>query len=244
MIEDAQVIFDYLPISFRNESEQEYINFLWETFVTNYEAGKYPFAFLAYHMLFMSFVYFEIWQIKQNNSYDFEKAMIGFNKDMENELMKASTPFMLWRVNESSVFRFLKLIGMSNSEIGQCAKLVGERNDAAHSNGNIYLKGQRDLDQKIDEILRSVEVIQTHSEKAIKSFYENFLVASIDPENREFIDEEDQIREILVYGNYLSKRDIQTLQKCKTDSIPDENGTVANLVSKLKEMYPYEEENS
>jgi hypothetical protein len=151
---------------------------------------------------------------------------------------------MLWRVNESSVFRFLKLIGMSNSEIGQCTKLVSERNDAAHSNGNIYLRGQRDLDQKIDEILRSVEVIQTHSDKAIKSFYEKFLLASIDPENREFIDEEDQIREILVYGNYLSQRDIQTIQKCRTDHIPDDHETIASLVSRLQEMYPNEQENA
>lgn len=92
MIEDAQRILEYLPISFRNETEQEYINFLWETFVTNYEAKKYPFAFLAYHMLFMSFVYFEIWQIKANLSDDFQKAMIGFNKDMENALMVMADP--------------------------------------------------------------------------------------------------------------------------------------------------------
>lgn len=240
MIDDAQRIFDYLPISFRNETEQEYINFLWDTFVTNYEGKKHPFAFLAYHMLFMSFVYFEIWQIKQNNTFDFEKAMIGFNKDMENELMKASTPFMLWRVNETSVFRFLKLIGMSNSEIGQCAKIVSERNDAAHSNGNIYLRDQRDLDQKIDEILRSVEVIQTHSEKAIMAFYKNFLMASVDPEKREFIDDEDQIREILVYGNYLSQRDIQTLQGYKTDLLPSKEETIIALMTKLKKMYPNE----
>src|SRR5215216_5031767 len=134
MNEEVSRILEYLPISFRNQSEQEYITFLWESFETNYDAEKYPFAFLAYHMLFMCFVYFEIWQIKANHVTDFEKAMIGFNKDMENELMKASTPFMLWRVNESSVFRFFKLIGMSNSEIGECTKLVSERNDTAHSN--------------------------------------------------------------------------------------------------------------
>ncbi|MHB8779291.1 MAG: hypothetical protein ACYC6R_16265 [Anaerolineales bacterium] len=188
MIEDAQEIFDYLPISFRNQSEQEYIGFLWDAFVTNYEAQKYPFAFLAYHMLFMSFVYFEIWQIKANNSDDFEKAMVGFNKDMENELMKASTPFTLWQVNESSVFRFLKLIGMNNADIGLCTKIVKERNDAAHSNGNIFFRNQGDVDAKIEEILRSVEKIQSCSAKVITTCYEVFLRDSSDAENRQFPD--------------------------------------------------------
>ena len=37
---------------------------LWDAFEMNYTNGKYQFAFLAYHMLTMSFVYFNIWQIK------------------------------------------------------------------------------------------------------------------------------------------------------------------------------------
>ncbi|MBV6452085.1 MAG: hypothetical protein MHPDNHAH_02836 [Anaerolineales bacterium] len=243
MVEDAQRIFDYLPISFRNETEQEYVNFLWETFVANYESEKYHFAFLAYHMLFMSFVYFEIWQIKVNSANDFEKAMVGFNKEMENELMIASTPFMLWRVNETSVFRFLKLIGMSNSTIGQCAKLVRERNDAAHSNGNIYFRDQKTIDQKIDEILNSMDVIQLHSEKVIGAFYENFLVVSADPDAREFISTDDQIREVLVYGNYLSPRDILYLQNYNCDRLIDkEKGfSIVDLIAKLQEMYPLAE---
>lgn len=82
-MEDAQRIFEYLPISFKSPTEQDYINFLWDAFKTNYEAEKYPFAFIAYHMLFMCFVYFEIWQIKTNCNDDFQKSMVGFNKDME-----------------------------------------------------------------------------------------------------------------------------------------------------------------
>lgn len=243
MIEDAQRIFDYLPVSFRNEAEQEYISFLWETFVANYEAEKYPFAFLAYHMLFMSFVYFEIWQIKANHSADFEKAMIGFNKNMEKELMESTTPFLLWRVKESNVFRFFKLIGMSDSEISQCAKIVRERNDTSHSNGNIYFRDQRSLDEKIDSVLRCVEVIQRHSEKVLKSCYENFLLMSADLENREFIGDEDQIREVLVYGNYLSPRDIEHLQKYDCRELIGKNGDkdFAGLIEKLREMYPMEE---
>ncbi|MBI5934712.1 MAG: hypothetical protein HY867_13485 [Chloroflexi bacterium] len=242
MIEDAQTIFDYLPISFRNQSEQEYITFLWETFTTNYEAKKYPFAFLAYHMLFMSFVYFEIWQIKENSKDDFEKAMIGFDKKMENELMSASTPFLLWRVKESSVFRFLKLIGLNNSDIGQFGIIVEERNNASHSNGKIYSSTQKDADKKIEEILRYIEKIQNHSARIVRACYEKFLLSSANPDNREYQQEDDQIRELLVYGNYLSIKDIQIA--CEQDiSKLSENVHFPNIEKlhlKLQEMYSNE----
>jgi hypothetical protein len=242
MIEDAQRIFDYLPISFRNQSEQEYISFLWDAFVTNYEAEKYPFAFLTYHMLFMSFVYFEIWQIKINNSADFEKAMIGFTKEMEKKLMEASSPFLLWQVKESSVFRFLKLIGMNNADIGQFCKIVAERNNAAHSNGVIYSRSQRDVDNKIDEILRYIEKIQNHSVRIVKACYENFLLSSADPDNREFTDDEDQIREILVYGNYLSPKDISFLKEFDITKLSahERFDDICKLIKTLNSMYTSE----
>ena len=57
-MEEAYEILDYLPIRFKQRNEQEYIEFLWDSFQSNYENEKYQFSFIAYHMLFMSFVYF------------------------------------------------------------------------------------------------------------------------------------------------------------------------------------------
>lgn len=44
----------------KSPREQDYIAFLWDAFETNYTHGKYQFVFLAYHMLTMSCVYFNI----------------------------------------------------------------------------------------------------------------------------------------------------------------------------------------
>ena len=108
-MEEAFELADYLPVSFKTEKEQEYIRFLWDAFEMNYKHSKFQFAFLAYHMLTMSFVYFNIWQIKQTAPHDFEMAMVGFNKDLEKELMDATSPFTFCRVNESNVMRsFMK----------------------------------------------------------------------------------------------------------------------------------------
>ena len=67
-MEEAAELGDYLPLSFTSPREQEYVAFLWDAFETNYTHGKYQFAFLAYHMLTMSFVYFKIWQIKKDGA--------------------------------------------------------------------------------------------------------------------------------------------------------------------------------
>lgn len=53
-MEEAAELGNYLPLSFKTPKEQEYIEFLWDAFQSNYENKKYQFAFLAYHMLTMT----------------------------------------------------------------------------------------------------------------------------------------------------------------------------------------------
>ena len=207
-MEDAAELANYLPLSFKTATEQEYIEFLWDAFETNHTHGKYQFAFLAYHMLTMSFIYFNIWQIKQTEPKDFAMGLIGFGKDIEKSLLEANSPFVFSTVNERSILRFLKLIACDNSKIGTYAKLVDDRNETAHPNGNIFYSTESALDVKITEILRVVEEIQNHSKPVISHCYREFLLQNSDSQEREYPDPEDQIREVLIHANYLSQRDI------------------------------------
>lgn len=206
-MEEAAELGNYLPFSFKSPKEQEYIAFLWDAFETNYTHGKYQFAFLAYHMLTMSCVYFNIWQIKQTRRSDFEKGLIGFARD-ETALLEATSPFVFSAVNERTILRFLKLIACDNGKIGTYAKLVDDRNESAHPNGHIFYSTQAALDAKITEILRVVDEIQAHSRPVIEHCYRDFLLQNHDPEEREYPEAADQIREVLIHGNYMSRRDI------------------------------------
>ena len=208
-MEEAAELENYLPLSFKTPTEQKYIAFLWEAFETNYAHGKYQFAFLAYHMLTMSFVYFNIWQIKTTEPKNFEMSLIGFGKEMEKSLITATSPFAFSMVKEKAVLRILKLIACDNGKIGTYTKLVDYRNNSAHSNGHIFISTQDALDIKITEILRIVEEIQTHSKPVIERCYREFLLSSYDHEEREYPDANDQIREILIHENYLSQMDIK-----------------------------------
>lgn len=208
---DPYDIFQYLPQSYKNKSEEDYINFLWESFQINYDNGKYPFAFIAYHMLYMSFVYFEVWQIKENRRKDFEMAMIGFDKERERKLLEALTPFAFVEINEAGFFRFLKLLNCANDRVGSFATIVKARNDAAHSNGNIFFNSQASADAKIAEVLRFVEEIQTLSAPIIETCLIEFLKANWNPDEREYIDDQEQLQEVLIHGNYLSQKDIEQM---------------------------------
>ena len=107
----------------------------------------------------------DIWQIKQTEPKDFAMGLIGFGKDIEKSLLDATSPFVFSTVNERSILRFLKLIAYDNGKIGTYAKLVDDRNESAHPNGNIFYSTEAALDVKITEILRVVGEIQTPSKQ-------------------------------------------------------------------------------
>jgi len=205
---EAAELADYLPLSFRAPTEQEYIEFLWGAFEANRKEGKHQFAFLAYHMLTMSFIYFNIWQIKQTDPAAFATALIGF-KEHEKSLLEATSPFAFSAVGESSILRLLKIIGCDNAKIGTYTKLVKDRNECAHPNGNIFYKTEEALDLKVTQTLRVVAEIQNHSKPLIERCYRDFLAQNNDAEEREYPDADDQIREVLIHGNYLSPLDIE-----------------------------------
>ncbi len=241
-MDEAAELANYLPLSFKTPKEQEYLAFLWEAFETNYAHGKHQFAFLAYHMLTMSFVYFNIWQVKQTHPGDFEKGLIGFGKDVEKNLLEATSPFVFSTVNERSILRLLKLIACDNAKIGTYAKLVDDRNESAHPNGNIFFSTRSALDAKIRETLRIVEEIQTHSKSTIERCYEGFLAASANPDEREYVDPSDQIREALIHENYFSQKDIEICANMSLDALRSNPGfdEIRSVHESLRSTYANE----
>ena len=109
-------------------------------------------------------------------------------------------------------------LGVLN-EIGTYAKLVDDRNDTAHPNGNIFFSTQAALETKIAEILRVVAEIQTRSKPIIEDCYRNFLLQNHDPEGREYPDDADQIRELLIHKNYFSQKDIEVCLACDLEPL-------------------------
>ena len=237
-MDEALDLADFLPVAFKTPSEQEYVHFLWAAFEDNYESAKYQFAFLAYHMLMMSFVYFKVWQLRQTLPDDFEKGLIGFARDDERNWLRDASPFTFSKVNERAVLRLFRLIGCDDSQVGNYRKLVDDRNDAAHANGNIYFKTQREIDMKIGQMLQAVGEIQSHFQPLVNRCYEGFLLQSLNSEEREYQDAENQVREVLIHGYYMSRKDVEVCVSFEISTLGEENrDTIKSLHNALCETY-------
>lgn len=208
----ALEIHDYLPLAYPSAGEGEYIRFVWEAFESNYVAGKYQFAILAFHMLYMSYVYFSVWQIKQAKPEAFTHAMLFQQK--EKELLTASSPFTFSEVNERSIFKFLRLAGCENQHIGKFQKLVDQRNEIAHPNGNIFFSDQATADQRIEEVMQQIRGIQAHMSSVLRACLLQFLRDSANPDEREIADSEVHVEMNFLHKHYLSRKDIEACLAC------------------------------
>lgn len=218
-MDDAFELADFLPVSYKSRAEEEYIGFLWSAFQDNYKSGKYEFSSLAFHLLYMSFVSFTIWKIRLGREQDFRNALIGFQKEAENRLLVADTPFKFYeKLKESQIFRFLKLVGCENEQIGEFSRFVKRRNKIAHPSGTVFFNDQRAIDDEITQMMREMANIQKHMRTIVLEVYDRFLVESSDIEIREYADDNQEIEVNLIHRNYISKLD---LDNCLAYDIAD-----------------------
>ena len=74
-------MLEYLPEEFLDESEEKYIDALILAAQTSYENGLYQFAYVQYHMLFMTAVYYVLLKVSTLYPDEFEKALFYLLKD-------------------------------------------------------------------------------------------------------------------------------------------------------------------
>lgn len=243
-MEEALELGEYLPQSFANASEAAYLEFLWSAFETNYREERYEFASLAFHLLYMSFVSFSIWQIKLARPDPFAMAMVGFPND-EGDLMACESPFKFYdRLRESQIFRFLKLIGCTNAQVGEFAKFVKRRNKIAHPTGTVFFNDRDAIDKEIAEMMREVRNIEAHMQPVIVELYFRFLRDSANPDEREYAEPKDEITANLLHKYYMSAADIAFCRSANIEGVPwaPPFAQVEALHGTLDELFPSESE--
>jgi hypothetical protein len=242
VIEDAQAILEYLPSQYRTAQEQEYISFLWDSFQTNYETGKYQFAYIAYHMLFMCFTYYSIWKLKTHRANDFEKAVIHLDNDTCKAFNDAQWPLAyaeIERIGESRMFRFFKLAGCSNSEIGEFTSIVKSRNSIAHANGHIFYRTAEVLDAELQKTTLCAQRIQTSLSRLLDEILSNFLRERCTSDLRESFEDSEQITEFLVRENYLSNKDLERCLQFNISSLSSHPNfhLIESMFNSFKSLY-------
>jgi hypothetical protein len=152
-------------------------------------------------------------------------------------------PLRFSEENERSVMGLFLSIKCSREEIKRFKTIVDSRNEIAHSNGNIFYKSKDSLDEQIEEILSCIAIIQSKSSSIIESAYLSFLVGNANLEEREFPDDESQLEEIFIRGNFLSLEDVRIAQKWDIAILANEQGyaNIQALAETLNNVYPVED---
>lgn len=216
-MDEALELNEYLPYSMAAANEQSYLQFLWSAFESNYQQGRYEFASLAFHLLYMSFVSFSIWQIRLARPDAFHMAMVGFRAEDEGKITDCDSPFSFYdKLKESQIFRFLKLIGCNNEQVGEFAKFVKRRNKIAHPTGTVFFNDQQAIDEEIADMMREVRNIEEHMQPVITELYQRFLNDSAGTEELEYGTHAEELTANFIHKAYMSSAD---LSHCSTFDI-------------------------
>lgn len=160
MYEDAQEIFEYLPIR-RDTPENDYINHLWQAFSTldGGEVIARPFAVMPFHLLFMMALQYKVLRISKEKRAEYE-LVFTIDRGREREaILNPESVFDIALLNERTIPDLLKLIGVDGETIKQIKKLIDNRNDSlAHAKGGI----ESEPEMRIEEYLTCLRTIQIH----------------------------------------------------------------------------------
>lgn len=159
MYEDAQEIFDYLPIR-RDTSENDYINHLWQAFsiLDGSEAVARSFAVMPFHLLFMLSAQYKMLQIASAHKQATDLFFTGVGgRNKEQLLSEQRSVFDMALINERTIPDIFQLVGVDPEVIKKFKELVDERNEnLAHAKGGI----EQDLENKLAGYVAVLESIQ------------------------------------------------------------------------------------
>ena len=173
-------IFQFLPINYPSPVEGEYVLFWWNTYIKNIEEENYHVAFLAFHMLYMTAVYFLLYKISKKHRLPYEHSLFHMGNDDETHYLGINSAFSFSNMNERGVFRFLKIAGADHNLIGEVSRFIEDRNNAAHAKGAIFFKDDPDaLEQKAVEYVKALEKIQNLSIKESGKIAQSWKISAL-----------------------------------------------------------------
>ena len=174
MEEYLKQINRYLPMQFVDEEANEFIKYLSEAYLENIEKEKYQFAFTAFHMLNMIFIYKTKWFLKEQQNLEIQRSLQNYIQQHRGTII--NTLFDLSIIPEKkSLEALLQALSFHANDVGICNNLVDIRNNCSHASGRIYYKTQAKIEHYIKEEIEFMEKIQKKLKHESKKFLKKFL---------------------------------------------------------------------
>ena len=217
-------MLEYLPEEFADETEEKYIEALMLAAQTSYENGLYQFAYVQYHMLFMTAVYYAILKISVLHEEELKKALYYLLKDRYADFWKETNTkngklyFGSFAViSESDVFMLLRVVGLDNSLLGELQKLVQERNKYAHANGQLQLTSDELFMEALNSYNAKIQRVVDLLKNDLIVFYKKTISEPdfYDPEIRAYLDPDEQMIQKFIKEFSLSRMELNWLRKIR-----------------------------
>lgn len=199
----------YLPIDFGNFENNEYIDYLQHACCENYKNGKYQFSLIAYHMLFMSILYKEFWELKYFSN-EVVNALCSNNNDFANieNVFDASV------ISEKDfINNFLGVFSWHKNKKSTYKEFVDKRDKCAHSSGFIQYD-KDDVNNYFSSVLKNTEKISEAYKNYLVKIYKNALNGYLNSSSFENTTMVDYISHELADKKY-SYRDVAELLNVK-----------------------------
>lgn len=231
--EELFKMLDYLPEEFQDETEEQYIDALMLAVRTSYESGLYQFAYVQYHMLFMTAVYYALLKLSFFHEAELNEALFYLLKDRSADFWKESNtkngkPYFgsFAIISESDVFMLLRVVGLDNNMLGELQKLVRERNRYAHANGQLQLTSDQLFMDAIKTYNAKIKQVIGLLKADIISFYTEALTNPdfYDPEIRAYLDPDEQITQEFIKKYSVSASELNWLRKIRLSDFDSYEG--------------------
>lgn len=196
-------ILEFLPETFFDKDSDDFIKYLSDAFIENSMNEKYQFAFTAFHMLNMVFIYKTKWFLFKQGNTIICTVLENFKNNKSNNIDEFNTLFDLSLFGEKkSLEEVLKSLKFHLNDIGISKNHVDVRNNCSHASGRIYYDSQKKIEHFIEEELFIIERIHLKTLEMLESLINKFINEKW---NKAFI-----LQDIknLFNENYFSKKDL------------------------------------
>jgi hypothetical protein len=207
--------------------------YLGEAYLENLEKNKYQFAFKAFHMLYMVFMYKTSWFIRKINNDKSEVTDFKLKINDDGKVVTMTEKILIEQLFQYScigeypvILSLLKKKHFHPNDFSKCQHHVDARNHCSHACGKIEYD-EKGIDFLIHDELKYVEKLQKELEPELKKFLEIFLGDNWD---KEYVSGD---FEILFEENHLSIKDLESISSIKLDLFKKKSDNLGIIKQKI-----------
>jgi hypothetical protein len=214
-MDEIYTLSQYFPSSSSDPTLEKYLSHHLGACLKCSEHELYSSAYSHLHILYMIFVYVQLFRIAKEKTQEFDLCWVGFPNQEKDFLKEPSSPFSFSKIQEKTVFRFFRLVGFDDGSIGDISSLVNKRNNHLHANGQLFFENQDDFEKEIDEYIKKMQTIITKQADFLQTIYSS-LVAGYE---EGFEITQDEIETNFADQYYFSEYELKCLAKDKDDIV-------------------------